>query len=829
MKKLYKVEWDESESGLFFKMKIGRPSCSWSMKNMIAFTSGYTESSESRPCLSTISIHILCPEYPWEVYHIKTEFSCPVEHLMWDKSSTRLLAIDSNGNCKIFGMHKNMINCWQVIHEVNFENRVVCASWLDQGPRISFDAKAGHASLLEKFPKRYVKSCLADIAGLNKDGFIVITETGVATVILLEKGCKTLKVQKTNLFTSRCRVLLGDVCFKEDGKVYVILATDKRVLEFFILSLRLVSSKVDISMEISPCIVPHLISDEEYMTYKISCVKFSNEKNSEKILVCSESSSQTCLKSFELKIEKATLQPVLQRIAQTPKVMNVKEWVCSKSITIKGQILCVALSRMTNVGQYGGDIPLYPTILIATKDGNFVTVSSNLSETISPIPLLQNELTEALTYSPNDTCMLSVTENGNLAMFQSCSLNSLPESLSIKACINLFEYCLLTGSSPWDVTIFAARHGEKFLEQCCQHLRNNLTSQPSMTQDRMSASHALIQTEVYKGLDGFYFGTNESLNFLMLKAIYCFLHSTMNSVLAEKDSQILLKIKSTCNRMLDSDLAKVVQVIDAKDVSFDTALISPLQHLTQWIANYSVNICRLVLSSMKMGNIKQVLPIISIQGLKMLREMLCWIFLWGQSCPGWLPHFLEVGLPSDIITQIFKLVSKLCLKLIQGDHSKEVIKEDEIPMGAHAMMYQTLNSSDPRSGAISECLYQGNDFDYYCFSSEEETITSARKYTFPQPLQQGMPYSNTSDLIFFDALNHFQTSFMKGETLKQCIHCSCLTLSLTNPSRSLLASWKEQWEDICFCGGFWRALDPSKEISDLHIKEDITIIEIKSE
>ena len=828
MQTLFKIEWSTEESGLLFKSKIGQPSCTWSARNLIAFTTGHTASNDiARPCLSFVFIHIICPENPWEVYHIKTDFNNPIEHLHWDKSGTRLLSSDSSGICKVFAMRKNIVNCWQVIHGYDFESRLVCASWIDPGPRVIFDAKASHANLLEKFPKRYMKSCLSDIAGLKSDGFVVITEAGIVAVAVLEKKCKNLKVQKTRLLTSRCRVLLGDMCCREDGKVYIVLATDRRIVEFFVLSLKLTSAKIDISVEISPCIVPHLISDNEYMTYNISCVKFHNEKNVEKILVCTESGSMTCLKYFELKIEKATLQAVLQRMAQAPKVMNVKEWVCSKSTTIRGRISHLTLSRLISSGSPSGDVPLCPSILLATKEDMLVTLSSNLTDISTSAVSIQGESITALTYSPNDTCVISVTENGNMAVFQACSLSNVAESVAIKTCVNLFEYCLIIGSSPWDVTIFAARHGEKFLEQCSHFLRTNLASQPSMTQERVSAFHAQIQAMIYKGLDGLYFGTNESYYFLMLKAIYCFCHATMNSIQLEKESQIAMKIKSTCSKVLDFDLSKVLQVIDAKDASFDSNLISTMQHLTQWVANYSIHICRLVLVSLKMGNSRQILSVVSTQGLKMLRELLCMIYLWGLSCPGWQPHFLELGHPSEIITQIFKLVSKLCLKLMQNDYSKDVIGEDEILMRAHAMMYQSPNMNDPKCGTISQCMYQSGDFDDYVFSSEEDTLTNGKTYTMPEPLDQGNAYSNVSTQFFFDSLSHFQTSLMKGETLKQCIQCSCLTLSITNPDRSLPGNWKDQWSDICYCGGFWRALDVNKEINN-QIKEEISTHEVIS-
>ena len=827
MQKLFSIEWNASVSELHFLSKIGQPSCTWSTRNLIAFTTGYTASKDDgKPYMPSIFIHICCPEYPWEVFHIKTDFNCAIEHLHWDRSSTRLLAIDSNGSCRIFAMHMRMVNCWRVVHAVDFDNRVVCASWFDPGPRILFDAKASHANLLEKFPKRYIRSCLTDIAGLRSDGFIVVTETASAAVVHIKDG---LQVQKASLLTSRCRVLLGDISFREDGKIFIILATDRQIVEFFVLNLRLISNKVDISVEISPCIVPHLISDDEYMTYHISCVKFCNENDVERILVCTESGSMTYLKQFELKIEKVTLQAVLQRMAQAPKLINVKDWVCSKSVSVRGRIASLALSRVMSSGQPLGDVPFYSSTLLATKEDMLVTVSANLADINASTVSMHGESIVALTYSPNDTCVLSLTEDGNLAIFQACSLAGLAESISIKVVVNLFEYCLITGKSSWDVTIFAARHGEKFLEQCSHYLRTNLTNQPSMTQERMSAVYSQIQAMIYKGLDGFYFGTNESYNFLMLKAIYCYFHSRMMTMPFEKGSKIAMKIKSTCNRVLDFDLSKVLQVIDAKDFVIGSSLLSTLQHLTQWVANYSIHICRLANASLKTGGSKQILLVLSTHGLKMLRELLCMIHLCSQSCPGWEPHFFELGSPSDIIAQIFKLVSKLSLKLMQSDYNKDVIHEDEIPMRAHALMYQNPYLNDPKCGAISQCINQTSDFDDYIFSSEDETTTSCKNYTMPQPLEQGYSYSTSSSRFFFDTLNHFQTALMKGETLKQCIQCSCLTLSITNADRSLIGSWKEQWNDICYCGGFWRALDARKELNYQITKQSISVIEVKSE
>ena len=824
MRKLFKVEWDSKDSGLQLKWQSGNPLCSWSTRNLVAFTTGHVESVESMSWRCTIFVHIMCPEYPWEVYHIKVDVKDVIEHLLWDQSSTRLIVIDSTGSCKLFGMRKSFINCWEIIHEVCLDSKIVCASWLGPGSKHIFDAKAGHANLLEKFAKRLVKSTLADIAGLSRDGFIAVTETGIANVALLEKGTKVLKVQKAKLFANRCRILHGDIKFKEDGKVYVVLATDKRVVEFFVLSLRLVNMKVEIQVEISPCIIPHVISDEEYMTYHVSCVKFSNEVNADKVLVCTESGLVTCLKLFELKIEKASLQPVLQRMAQNPKVINVKEWMCSKSITLQGHISCMSLTRMISIVQSTSDIPLCPSMLFATKEGKLHIISSSLSNATNIEFSYQEERIMCLTYSPCDTCVLAVTDGGNVSVFQAVSFDSVADRVTLKTCVNLFEYCLVTGISSWGVAIIAAGLGDKYLEQCSQLLRSNLLGQPSMTQERMSASYTQIQAEIYKSLDGLYFGTVESYNFLMLKSIYCFFHSTINLQSADREAQLLLKLKTLCSRQLDIDLPKIIQILEVKDLQVNATLIASLQHQIQWIASYSMHVCRLVLATIKRANFKQVVSMLSIQGLKILRELLALIYIWGQSCPGWQPHFIEQSNPSDIINHLFKFVSKLCLKLMQNDISKDNMNEDDIPMRGHPFMYQVSPFYDPKCGTISQCKYQ--DCDYYTFSPEEETISSGKQFTFPHPMEQGSVTILGRDYIF-DAINLIQTSVMKGETLKQCIQCSCLTLSIADSSRTLQPSWKEQWIDACFCGGFWRALDIDKE-TDVVQSKGASSAEVKS-
>lgn len=821
MRKLFKVEWNTEESGLQLKAQIGRPVSSWSTRNLVAFTTGHLESKQEKSWLSTIMVHIMNPEYPWEVYHIETGLKEPVEHLMWDRSGTRLLVIDGSGACRVFAMRKYMVNNWECTHEADVGNKVVCAAWLDAGVKNVFDAKAGPFNLLEKFPKRFGKSPLIDISGLSREGFILVTETGFAHCGVLESGEKEVQLQKTKLFASRCRVLRGDICFKDDGKVQIVLATNQRVVEYFVLVLKIVTSKVEILVEISPCIVPHKMSDEEYMTYQISCVRFSNEANMEKIIICTETAGVTTLKHFESKVEKASLQPVLQRMTQNPKVFPVKEWSSSKSVTVQGNVSCLALSRLSSVAQpVGGDLPIYPAMIIATDEGTLQKLPLNLSGPNKTTEYFQEESILCLTCSPSDTCILAVTDKGNIVVYQVSSFENTTETVAIKTCVNLFEYCLVTGHSSWDVTIACAAFGDRFTEQCNQFLRGNLKNQPAMTQERISRQYAQMQADIFKSLDGVYFGSLESFNVLMLKSIYTYLHAVVMVKSSDREAQILTKIKMICNGQVEIDLPKIMQLLDINNFMVNSSLVASVQNLIQWVASYSIHICKLVLSSDRGTTTKQPLSVLNIQGLKTLQEIITLIYVWGQKLPGWQPHFLELATPLDILNQVFELVSKLCMKFAQGDYTKDNINDEEIPMRSHPMMYKSLPLYDPKCGIISQCRFQTKDFDIYEFTSEEETISSARNYSFPHPLtEQVEMYSNSNGEFFFDGMNLMTSSLMKDETLKQCLQCSCVTLSIVNPGRVLQSSLKDQWSDTCFCGGFWRGLDIVKESSD-HIKSE---------
>ena len=821
MHKIFKTEWQRDASGIILKQRARKGACAWSTRNLVAFTTGFVETSEDDPTSSRIIVHIICPENPWEVYHLDTGLREPVEHIVWERTSTKLLIIDVCGFCKVFEMKNNLMNSWKCSQHVNLQNRIVCLAMLDQEARYLYEIKPGQLNFFEKFPRKFSEPPLSDIAGLSKNGFIAITEMGVAQVVLFEKDTPKGKVHKAKLFTNRSRVLLGDIRFKDDGKVHVVLATDQRVVEFFVLSLRMLNLKCDILFEISPCIVPHVMSDEEYPTYQITNVRFSNTGKADHILICTESESVTCLKYFELKIERATLQSVLQRMVQNPKLLNVKEWSCPKSYSFPGKISCLALSGVLTTGL---DSMVYPSIVFrATNKTMYKIAATNLSE-VKKVGVGSEDTEEftCLAFSPCDTCVLAVTDKGNIVLYLVTSCDNINEPTAAKSVANLFQYCITTGQSSWDAGILCSSMGDSFAEQCHIFIKNELANQSVMVQERTFVAHSQVQADIYKGFRRAYHGTIESYDAILLKSIYYFLQSATSMSSSEKESHIMAKIRTVCSRKFDMELPKVVQLIEVKDVSFSLSLVSSTQYMTQWIANYAIRVCKLMLLSDSQANSKQIISTLSIAGLKTLRDLLVLLYVWGQALPGWQPHFLEFGSPLDIMSQIFKVVSKLCVKFMQGDYGKDSIISEEIPMRSNPVMYQNLPLYDPRSGIISQCQYLINDADVYTFDAEEETIASAARYKHCGPMmQQTEMYCIKPGEFFYDGINLITTSLLKGETLKQCTQCCCLTLSGVNPSRNLLTSWREQWLESCFCGGLWRGLSREKELPDVEVKNPV--------
>eukprot|EP00794_Sanderia_malayensis_P011934 gene11934-13170_t len=822
MQRIFKTVWDEEISGIILKERAFNATCAWSTRNLIAFTTGFMEAFEVDSSGNHVLLHIACPENPNEVYHLETGLKEPIHHILWDRTSTRLLIIDICGNCKVFQMCNSMMNCWKCIHCVDIGSKIVCVSWLEREPKFVYDAKPGSVNMFEKFCKKISKPPLADIAGISKDGFVAVTETGIAQVAILNDGESLGKVSKTRLFINHPRVLLGDICFKDDGKVCIALATDQRVVEFCILTLRMQMARVEISFETSPCITPHTIGDDEYQTYQITNIRFSNESKLERLLICTETALTTCLKYFELKLTTATLQPVLQRRVQNPSQKMTKEWTCVKSSLLPTNITCIAISNVLCAGDVSTDSVFFPSIMLTTTQGMLHKLTAeNFTEVFSAdLVDATCEAIQCLIFSPTDTCAFIITDKGNVMMLLASSFQNVNDATVIKLASSLFQYCITAGQSAWDVGVLLALQGDKVAEQCQALIRKDIASQSAMVEELTFISLANVQADIYKGLYGVYYGSLECRDVILLKWIYNYVHSAIMLMPSDRESQIAWKIKNVLGRQLEIELPKLMQLLEVKDIPFNAALISSLQHVMEWITSYAVRVCKMILLANSGGNSKPILSTLTISGLRILRELLVLMYTWGQALPCWQPHFLESGSPLDLLAQIFKVVSKL----LQGRENNSttmdsIVSIDEIPMRAHPQMYESLPLFDPKSGVLSQCQFlheHDNEFDVYTFDSQERTMRLAMNYSHPSPLAHETDiYRIKPGDVFYDAVNLITTTLMKGETLKQCVQCNCLTLSIVHQSRVLLSTWREQWVDGCFCGGLWKSLHPTREMATI--------------
>ena len=806
MHSVYKVEWNKENTEL--KRYLGKPVCAWSSKNLIAFTTGYLESSNDRN-VQGVEVHIFHPDYPWEVFHLDTRHENIIMDLMWNRNGSRLITVDSAGKCKVWEMVDSFINKWKKIREVFTGGRVACVKWLDVGPRYLYDLQpqSRYSDFSDKFPSKFSKPPLTNLMGQGRDGFIAVT--GTASIFVVPFAQSTHD-QQLSLTSSKFYVDKADMIFTDDGKICLAVSTERRIIEIFIIALKDAHNKIELSVEQLPCLVPHSMSDEHYSSFKIGHVQFVNRSAGDHLLIVTESPSGTCLKYFQRKTESVALWPKIKRKVQSTQQLNqVLNWVCMSSFECYDQLSSIGLSHLPAVGHDGPSAEniIFPAVVVATHSNKLYFLSSRglmqIFETNITIGKKHETLAKVI-FSPCDLCLLAVTSKGNVFVLLSQKLDGISDRIRIRTVANMFEYCIVSGYPAWDVALLSSFYGNNFAEECLLTLKHDFSDQNLILQDQLEASFVQVSASLYKGMKGAYFGALESYYSILLKAVYCYLQSIFNSS-SDKDSQLANKVHNLCKKHVEIDIPKVIQSFDIKDLSANVSLLLTNQFLIQWVTDYCIHLVIMVINLDPKGVSDHAPIAINPSLLNTVREIILLLYMWGQAVPASQPHFATMGSPLDMLAQLFKVITKLYVKASQGEIGRDSISLEEVPFLSVQVHRRTLHH-DPSGGVLNQNHSFNKGFDIYEFLDDLDIVERSKDACQPHPLIPDVSHSNGIGEFMYDGIYFMTFNIFKEESVKQCCHCRCLTLHKESSSRSLPQDWKQRWNRSCFCGGLWKLL-----------------------
>lgn len=801
----YKSVWSEEEN---LGKNVCKPISSWSSQNWIAFTIGHIWKQPSPNKIDTV--FICNPDQPWELYTLQTNHGCAIVHLQWEGNGMVFITVDSKGIGKIWHPDKNLVNNWTCSSTIDIGegDKIRCFSWINSRSKYSIDVEKLFLTkdFFKKFSQTKNENALNSIAH-GQNGFIIVTSSGLFKIFLLQDDNEPA-IFTTRLGSIKFNVLHADICVNENGKVCIAALTDQCMVELFSVTCKENATGLELSVDVSPCIVPHVGSnDQDFINFKIVDIKYISIGSSDQVLVLSKSKSASCVQVFEIKKEQVMLHPCFPRGQSSQQCADT--CVCLKTFRFQHNIksMFVTNLRYSNLGK-SKDLSLSPKLVMLDEGGGFHVYSLyNWSQVVklSTVQLLQTNHITCASFSPCDHCLFAVLNNGDIMLFTLPHYSICQDKIKVKNLVNLLQYSMVEGCIPWDVMMYFSSVEKNILDQSFQTFLDDYNECNAFLQDLFNNCFWNVKIMFYR-LYKDYCGVVESCNIMLLHNLYYYVVSRLQT---DKESVLMDTIHKICSSNKEADVSKILPLIDMKDTNIFLCSDTTQRPLVQWVTDYALHFVRLILSKNHHGqNWRLALKYFDPTCFLHLRQLLLLFHIIYQKnfkLPHVHPVFMTMASSSEITAQLFKLVTKLH-QISTGEAGTEVGMND-LPFSNLPVLYLEFPSHDPKSSILSSLNVTSNKIDEYELQLQSDPWEYIHKTALENPLSMGISTVNTWLRQIYDGINFMPSSLMLSEVVKQCCNCGCLTIHSGHSSRVFNTLWKACWERKCFCGGWWKQVE----------------------
>ncbi|XP_037105220.1 mediator of RNA polymerase II transcription subunit 16 isoform X2 [Syngnathus acus] len=826
--------------------------CSWSCRNLVAFTTDLKDDGDSgEPDVSQM-IHIMDTEHPWDVYSISSGHAEVISCLEWDQSGSRLLSADSDGHIKCWSMSEHLVNSWHSVLSSSVEgDPIVALSWLHNGVKLALHVEmSGSTNFGEKFSRVKFSPSLTLFGGKPMEGWLAVTVSGLVTVSLLKPGGALLTASEC-LCRLRGRVALADIAFTGGGNI-VVAATDgssSSPVQFYKVVVSVVSEKCRIDTELLPSLFLRCMTDplrrDKYPA--VTHLKFLTRENSEQVLLCASNQSGSIVECWSLRKEGLPVNNIFQHRSPVvgEKQPTILKWRILTTTNDLERVSAVALPKLpvsiSNTDlKVASDTKFCPGLglALAFHDGTIQILHRLSLHTMGVFygvvagcggpgqrpgdeSAVKRQRTgapglhfKALQFSWTSLALAGVDNHGKLHMLRvSPSMGQVLEmNTTLRHLLFLLEYCMVTGYDWWDVLLHVQPgmvHNlvDKLHEE---YMRQNQALQQVLATRIVAVKASLCKLSTATAARACDFHAK-----LLLIAISSTLKSLLRPhVLNTPDKSPGERLSEICAKNLDSDIDKVMINLKTEEFVLDGAPLQSLQQLIQWVGDFVLYLLANLPNQVSRGGGEclGVQPnLFPVQGslvrpgfgfmrdgasLGMLREMLVMIRIWGLLKPGCLPTFTATSDSQDSLQLLFRLLTKLWL----------CCRDDAPPQ-------------EPDESLIDECcllpsqlLVPGMDW-----LPVNDGVTVRLQGKQPVRLHFGKAallapsdaLGRSAGCQRTDNLRCVHMGLCPTEESKACTRCGCVTMLRSPNNSNAMKQWEQRWIKNCLCGGLWRRVPPT--------------------
>ncbi|XP_054161333.1 mediator of RNA polymerase II transcription subunit 16-like [Oppia nitens] len=817
------------------------PLCCISSGNIMAFTST-TDLSESVPKWMVFHVYVVDLNIPYNPYKVSSHLE-EITALEWDISGTKLLIGDVTGNIELWSMKDYLISEWYLLHVHQFcGERILSSIWFHNGIKIgiNYDKKDINVSYLDKYTHTKFAASVRQFGGKPTEGYLAISSSGlVCASLFLSDGTVVSGTEILGHFRSKLKRV--DVCYAKNGD-FLVVATNGCADS----SINCYGVTVKINASTNPQEKQRCqITCQAYTSFYMSCskslttdayrvithLKFVLREAAEAVVIAASGANGSTVELWELREKTVSIHKMFQNKTNNnnndmnnpvpgPKTVV---WQHNTSSSANSSVVSIATPRLSLFDT--SPPPSY--ILVAFKDN---TIKCFYRENLHLVVILNignihnrnldsNKsfgMQKALTTQPSMTtisdmqftwsscAMVAIDSLSQIYVYKLSPITDPGGAMNPNYAQTMLEYCLVSGNDWWDVIVSLKPN---LIESVCERITESFMNKQQLEgQQKWLSRFLTIKASLYRCLN------NSSANnsgqckagdfytLIMLNAIA----TTLKSLLRPRDNHenegpaenLSLLIQNKGNDLQFMNVDKILMNLENKDFCVEPQILQSFQHLHQWIADLTLFLLASLPQQYHHNQFR--FPggglIFDTKALNTLRELLVIIRFWGLINSGCLPIFTKMQDNLDVISLLFKLLSKT----VTENLDESLL--DECCLLPNQVLIPQLNLCLKAIGIASPALYSNVlplQFEYFI-------EPSFLKFTAKTHLIDGAVNCYAGRRL--DVVRYVGLGAINQDTsnLRSCSRCNSVSLLKPIMRSPATRAWDQRWIKNCLCGGHWR-------------------------
>ncbi|KAH9423325.1 Mediator of RNA polymerase II transcription subunit 16 [Dermatophagoides pteronyssinus] len=831
---------------------------SLSNNNILAFTSNFDllDDSEENNLLKT-RVYVVDLNLPYHPYRVK-DHDENITVLEWDNKGGKLLIGDDMGNIEIWSMRDFLLSDWQRLdhHSCCFAgDRIIAGIWFHSGQKImvDYDKKDLDVQYQEKFNYDRLQASVVQFGNKHTDGYLCITGTGFVYAHLFGSNGK-IHQEYTILNNSRANIEQIDIAYMKNGSFLIMTSNGNSYMPIHCytisISLNLIENqqqklKIQCQSHESFNMDCSLLNSSNHQSYPIvSRLKFIVRECPDAAVVVGSGKNGSIIELWELCNVPVSFNNVIKNLKklesnQSSTTMNITELKWKFNMNTTSIHYVSALS--TPASLLFETTPPLSYILVAYTDKtikclyrqnlqSLVTVDltattnhSNLNNNNNNRIFHQQEIiTEKLSIirdirlTWSSCAMVAIDSFSQLHFFRLSPMIEPCNQMSINFAQLMLEYALISGNDYWDILISVK---SQFVDILCEKITENFcgSKQPSYVQQKWFDKILQLKAALYRCVNSgpLSYKSGDYYSMKMLNAIAETIKRLIrareyqeNEGPAEKLSS-MIQTKPLNNNDIQQfiNIDKILVKLDSKDFCVEAAIQQSFQHLLQWVCDLALYLLASIPQQCHQPQFR--IPgsglLFDVKSLNTLRELLVIIRFWSLINANYVPSFNKMHENIDVISLIYKLLSKLVLSTEKIDET--II--DECCVLPNQVMIHQMDICLKSIGIASPALYSHSLPLILHYGIESPLL----EYTVKVPIIEGTFNIHGDRRI--DVLRNISLGYVDentNELIRSCTRCNSVS-SIKSTTRSPAArAWDQQWVKKCVCGGSWR-VHASKNLS----------------